>query len=447
MKASGKRWRWSRAAECYAAGLFLLYAGLLLGHATPPSLTDYANWTYQGVLLKNHLLGRPDLVHWLKPYPVPNSAATVGVALLALFLPWELAAKLWLCLQLGLSFAVLRHLLRTLEGRDWAWLLVPQAVFLNVNFWYGFMNFQLGLCWVLLAASLLLRRARTDARESNWPVGVVLVLAFFTHMIPFAFAGLLVLLYTRQTRRARMLWQVAPGAALTLWYLAGRFLLAGNGDGQAGMVATVKTYSAAFWAYKVNSYVKSFGFVSPETQDYFLFGRGLFMILLLVNLALCLAAGWALIATARRAFAERSDERFLWLGIGLLVPAYLLAPGAALGVSDPGSRLLQAALALGLVLACRKGSWTMPVAAGGGVLLACMGVFLFVRMGFAPGHPLAAKPSLPARVVEFNHVPNDDQDYFYTALRRGDLRLQVFPTGMFLNRNAEPPPGEGGSAP
>ena len=146
----------------YAAGLLLTYAVILFAHRGPPSLTDYANWTYQGVLLRDHLLGRPDVAHVLKRYPVPNSAVTVGIGVLALVLPWMIAAKVWLCLQLGVSWVALRHLLRTGGGGAATWVVVPQAVFLNVNLWYGFVNFQLGICWVMLMASLLLRRVRGD---------------------------------------------------------------------------------------------------------------------------------------------------------------------------------------------------------------------------------------------------------------------------------------------
>ena len=98
----------SRAAEWDAAGRLLVYACLLWGHSVPPSLTDYANWTYQGVLLRDHLLGHADAAHALKPYPVPNSAATLGIGFLSLLLPWTIAAKAWLCVQLAAGLFALK---------------------------------------------------------------------------------------------------------------------------------------------------------------------------------------------------------------------------------------------------------------------------------------------------------------------------------------------------
>lgn len=425
-----------RAAELVGAVFFTAYALVLLLHRPAPSLTDYANWVYQGVLLHDHLLGLADTAHRLKSYPVPNSAATLGVGLLCFLLPWKWAAEVWLCAQLLISWLTTRHMLRTLSpqgGALWLWLIVPVATYLNVNFWYGFVNFQLGLCWVVLMASLLLRRARATSKQAaDWPLGLLLVVCFLTHMIPFAFCGLLLLLYARQTRRWRAVWQLVPAAALSVWYVVGRFLLERDADGQAGMQATVRTYSAAFWAYKANSYIKSFGFVNPQTQDAALFSQSGFLLLFAINAALCLLLGWAMVQAARVAFREQANERFLWTAILLVLPLYLIAPGAALGVSDPGSRLLQTALALGVLLAARTG-WTLRGASACATALGLAGLILFVREGFAPTKIAPSATKLPRAVADFNHVPNDDQDYFYGDLERAYRSEKVFPTGMFLN--------------
>ncbi len=425
---------WSRAAEWYAAGLLLFYVVLLFLHGGWPRLTDYANWSYQGVLLRDHLLGRADPAHALKPYPVPNSAATVGIGLLALLLPWKIAAKAWLCVQLGISFAALKHLLRTVGGSAAVWVIVPGAVFLNVNFWYGFMNFELGLCWVLLMASLLLRRARGEA-ERRWSVGVVLLLAFFTHMIPFALCGLMILMLARQTRRWRMLRELVPTGLLAGWYVVGRYLVAGDADGQAGMTDSVRDYSVAFWEFKVNSYFKSFGFVNPMGVVYWFLGEKKFFVLFCLNAAMCVLAGWAMFQAARRAYRTKGDERFIWAAVGIAMFLFLLAPGTALGISDPGARLLQAGLALGLVLcgAARTKALTGAAVCSVGVSMA--GVYLFSTLGFwheaVPHLPTAWLP----RLVEFAHVPNDDQDYLCGSLDSGrKMDLKVFPTGMFLNK-------------
>jgi hypothetical protein len=422
----------SQAAEWMGAGLLVAYAVVLFAHREAPGMTDYANWTYQGVLLARHLRGLPDPAHLLKPYPVPNSLATLGIGVLALVLPWLIAAKFWLCLQMLAMFAALRHLARTINAS--VWLVVPQAVFLGVNWWYGFVNFELGCAWILLLASLLMRRVDAG-RARDWPIGVLLLLTFLTHMIPFAFAGLLVLLYARQTRRWRTLWQLVPATLLSVWYLAGRFLLEGNADGHAGMVSSVRNYSAAFWAYKANSYAKSFGFVNPNGEVALrLFGRPLFLALFAVSGLLCALLAWSMIQAARRASQVRAPERFLWIAIALILPLYLFAPGTALGVSDPGSRVLQTGLALGLVLCFRESAWVSKAAATCGAMLSVAGLVLFIQFGFGAKLYQGNPPHVPKVIAEFAHVPNHDQDYFYRALEREDFGEPVFPTGIFLNR-------------
>jgi hypothetical protein len=427
----------SRAAEGFGAGLFLLHAVVLLRRSAPPSMTDYANWTYQGVLLARHLKGIPDAAHVLKAYPVPNSAATLGIGLLALGLPWAIAAKVWLCVQMGLTFWAIRHLARTVGASGAVWWIVPQTAFLGLNWWYGFVNFELGLAWVLLMASMLLRRVRGEP-DSDWPLGVMLVLAFFTHMIPFAFCGLLVMLYAWQTGRWRVVWQVVPSATLTLWYLGGRFLQAGNADGQAGMIETVRDYSAAFWAYKANSYFKSFGFVNPSgplgSVALTLMGRWAFVALIGVDLLLAGLLGLLMVPRALEVFRGKAPERFLWVGMLVFLPVFLLAPGTALGVSDPGSRLLQTVLVLGILLVCRGARRVLGAASVCGAMLSVAGLLVFARIQLGPPVP-ASFSGLPRAVVSFAHVPFDDQDYFYGALERGDYGQIVFPTGMFLNRS------------
>jgi len=443
MKTEKYEIRALRWGEWYAAALFLVYAILLFAHTSAPSLTDYANWTYQGVLFHNHLIGLPDAAHWLKLYPVPNSASTIGIGLLSFLLPWMAAAKIWLCLQLLLSFVALRHLLQTVQGSAALWFIAPAALFLNMNFWYGFMNFELGLCWVIWVASLLLRmdRRRETSLRRESILGVLLILAFFTHMIPFAFACLLLVLYSVQERRYRLLWQIVPGAILSIWYLLGRYLLSQNADGQAGMVASVRTFSGAFWAYKVNSYLKSFGFINPGlpsgSVDITLFGRALFSVLFLVNALLCAILAGLMIQAALSAFRERAPERFVWLAVLFMLPLYMLSPGSALGVSDPGSRVLQVALAVAILMIHGRGA-ALRLAAVCASILGLAGMLLFARLVFSPPVPISSGRPLPHHLVIFGHVPYNDQDYFYQALDRSDMSLPVFPTGMFLNQKQEP---------
>jgi hypothetical protein len=402
-------------------------------------MTDYANWTYQGLLLARHLHGIPDSTHLLKAYPVPNSAATLGIGFFALFLPWMVAAKVWLCVQMALTFAAMRHVARTVGASGAVWWILPQAAFFGVNWWYGFVNFELGLAWVLLTASILLRRLQGEPGR-DWTLGVVLVLTFFTHMIPFAFCALLLVLYAWQSARWRVLWQLVPSMLLSLWYVGGRYLQAGDADGRAGMVETVRDYSAAFWAYKANSYLKSFGFVNPSRSlgsvALSAIGPGAFVGLIAVAMVLAGLLGWLIVSRALEVWRTKAPERFLWMGMLIFIPVFLLAPGTTLGVSDPGSRLLQTVLVLGTLLVCRGGGRVLRAASICGAVLSVAGLLVFARIQLGP--PLGeSSASLPRSIAQFAHVPYDDQDYFYKALERGDHAQTVFPTGMFLNRSSK----------
>ncbi len=428
---------WSRFLEVYCGAVFLGYVLIILGHGSIPSLTDYANWTYQGVLLRDHLLGLPDAAHALKPYPVPNSAATVGIGLLSLWMSWQLAARLWLAAQLVFALASIRFFLRAI-GADAGASILGAALFLNLNFWDGFINFQMGMSWLLVIAAVLVRRQQEPHTGRDWIVGVLLLLTFLTHMLPFAFAGLLVVLYCVELRRFRLLWQLVPSGLACLWYVAGRYLLGADAEGQAGMADPVRNYSPAFWAFKGNSYLKSLGFVNPtyagKSALVAWVGKGGFVLLFGLNLALALAVAWCIFSVLRGSSFQRNKERFLWIGVVALLPFYLVAPGSFLGVSDPGSRLLQLSLVLGLLLCARLSSKSLVFAKGCALVFMTVDLVMFFRFAYGPEKPGQDGAPLPQAVVSLAHAFNHNQDYLVRALERGDRTKLVFPTGIFVNK-------------
>ncbi len=265
----------------------------------------------------------------------------------------------------------------------------------------------------ILVASLL----RRDEQRDN-VYGLLLTFTFFVHMIPFLFSGLMICLYAFQRRRLRLLWQVVPGVLLSLGYLFGRFITAHNADADTGMFGVVRNYSAAFWAYKVNSYLKSFGFINPGTPSgsvsLRVLGPGAFLLMQLLNGILCTVFAWYLIRGALAAYREQKQERFLWSAGMIFVFFYMIAPATTLGISDPGSRLLQTALAV-LLFLCgedQTGSrMAMRLAAGCAVTLQVAALVLFVKVVLAPVQETASIPGLPRRVIVFAHVPNHAEDY------------------------------------
>ena len=428
---------WSRFLELYCAAIFLGYVLIILGHVSIPSLTDYANWTYQGALLRDHLLGRSDAVHALKPYPVPNSAATVGVGLLSLLMSWQWAAKLWLAAQLVFALVSIRFFLRAI-GADASASILGAALFLNLNLWDGFINFQMGMSWVLVVAAVLVRRQQEPQTGRDWILGVLLLLTFFTHMLPFAFAGLLVILYCFELRRFRLLWQLVPSGLACLWYVAGRYLVGANPDNQGAISDSVRNYSAAFWAFKGNSYLKSLGFVNPmyagKSALVAWAGKGGFVLLFGLNLALALAVAWCIFAVMQESLFQQTKVRFLWVGVVTLLPFYLVAPVSVLGISDPGSRLLQLSLVLGLLLCARLSSKSLTLAKGCALVLMSVDLAMFSHFAYGPEKPSEDGAPLSHAVVSWAHAFNHNQDYLVQALERGDRTKLVFPTGIFVNK-------------
>ncbi len=421
--------------KVFSASLFGLYVVLIAAHRGMPSLGDYGDLTYQGVLLGRHMRGLLDAAHAVKRYPVPNGAVTVGIGLLSMVLPWAGAAKLWLCGQIGLSGWALWRFDRVRPMAGAMWVIAPGALFLNLNFFYGFLNFELGICWLVLLLAELLGGARR-----TWVCGVLLLLGFFSHSIAFLMMALLFVVYAVESRRWRMLRQMVLPGLVSVWYVVGRFGMAGNADGAAGMVSAVRWGSAAFWAFKANSFLKSFGWVNLGTRagsaTLGMFGEVGFVGLFAVNAVLCGCLLVGLVRGARGGLRRGSGVRFLFVGALIALPVYLLAPGAALGISDPGARVLEVA-AVGCLLVCGR-TGCLRWAAGCSAVLAAAGVVMFAWAGYRVVTVRAG--ALPRSVVEFAHVPNHDKDEYVEALGRGDFGLGVFPTGLLLNGPEARPP-------
>jgi hypothetical protein len=418
----------------WAALFFCAFLYLLFSHAQAPMVGDYADWTYEGVQLRNMLLGHANGSVALKSYPVPNSLETIGIGPLWLVFSWQMAAKVWLALYLTTAFAVIHDAIG--DGRKASlilWAILP-GIFTGLDFWYGFINFLLAVVLTICFSSMLFRNM-----ESRWKHGLLLVLIFFTHFIPFAFSFLLFLLYAGQTKRFRLLWQAVPAAALTAWYVLGRFTTGHNVDGSTRRIdASVRYLTPAFFVFKANSYLKSFDFVNPRVK---LTAKSLlqakagdtaYAALFLLNAALAAIALWMIVGAVRASFREKKEDRFFWTAFLLIVPVYWFSPAKMLGILDPGGRLLQAALWPALVVAVRprRSGWALTAAA---IPLSLVNLWLFATLAVQPYEPqaAAAKTRLPDRIVKFGGAQYAESDCYYKALEEGNLSKPVFPTGLF----------------
>ncbi len=425
----------ARIAHVYAAALFAFYAVIILVHRQPPLLGDLSDWTYSGVLVARHMHGLPDPLHSIRFYPVPNTTNTLLLAVLSYFVRWQLAVRVYLLLQLVLSYYAMRALARAADAPTWVWLVAPGAVFFGINFWYGLFAFQMGVCFVFLLVAMLLRRLDDDLPD--WPIGAMLVLLFYTHMVTFTLALVLLFFFALQSQRPRILWQAALPLLLVVVYTVCRFA-SGNPDSGVGPPRALDTGSGLFWAYKMNTFAKSFGFVNPTAWSHSVAlaseDRSLFLFLFAVDLVLCFALAALFF---KNLFMRDAADRlpFLRLTIALTIPVYLLLPTSLLGIADPGSRVMQSSFWL-LLMVCRaNGPFTRSlarIAAAASLLLALSGAYLFVHLPwtrqaqFTPAH-------LPHTVEQFGKAPYDAAADLYEALDRGDFTRAVFPTGILNN--------------
>jgi hypothetical protein len=166
------------------------------------------------------LTGHPVAGYALKLYPVPNSITTVGLGLLTVPFGWQLAAKLWLVLYLVFATGISLYAGSVFGIKDAGlWWVLPITLFLGRLFWFGTISFNIGLCCFLLLACLLYRQ---DERASLF--APLLVICFFIHLIVYAAAGVMILLYCMQYRRWKLIYGGLATLPLVLWYALGRLL-------------------------------------------------------------------------------------------------------------------------------------------------------------------------------------------------------------------------------
>ncbi len=430
----------SKLAWLYFTGIFLLYVAIVLGSPGAPALQDYPDWIYQSVLFRDVVLGHPIPGYVLKAYPVPNSLMVFWVGLAATVVSWVWAAKLWLVLHLLLAAGATLHLCRALRTHSTAMLVtVPTLLFLNLDFWYGNENFQWGICFVILWISTLLR-----GNTQRGFLAAFLVLIFFTHMICCACAALLLVTFARQRREYRLLLALLPVFLLMAWYVLGRYLLAGNADDPLAHLPGPKmTYgSVTFLVFKVNAFFKLMGFVNVLDGS----GHSITFGLLPLPVAYCMlvctlvaAIGFYWLAWVRWRSEGRSvaaDFRWLWEAAVILLIGAILAPANALGVADPGSRLLALAMAIVVFDVLRTDSKATAAVSICVVVLSFLNLGQFAFVQYEPEQVAAAAPGglPPALVLRFAHVQPGAGLEYYEHIESRQMDLNIFPTALFLRK-------------
>lgn len=422
-----------RFAYVWVFACILAAAVIFFANSGPPLMGDYAEWTYHGVLFRDILRGGTlNHVYVLKPYPVPNSITTLGLGILMLVLPWKIAAKLWLlavaCVGL---LSVMRIRQAVPDAQDWTLFIVVPGVLFSSVFWFGFINFEIGVFFAIFIAARLLQ-----GKDSSLPLAVLLLLAFFSHMVPFAFSMLLLCTYAYDTKKFRLLLSSLPSLALTAGYFIGR-ALHGNADAKAGMSASVAYLRPAFFAFKVNSYLKCWGFSNPALTErdsilLRLVGTGLFVFLVVCCLIVAAMGAWAIAACVRNSLKTASPHRFFWVSVSIFVVVALVMPGAAAGLSDPGGRMMQTAIWPAISLLTVRSQRLAALLSFCAITLALADEYLLDKVAVKPPMAGVETGPLPAHLREFAHVYYANCAYYYTAIDSGRRDMPIYPTAMFL---------------
>jgi hypothetical protein len=123
---------------------------------------------------------------------IPNLAMDLIVPPLLPLLPLHLAGRLFLGLVLLLQFAGIVALHRAIYRRRSWWPLTSCLILYNGTFLLGFLNFLLGMGVALLVAAWWTTAWQRNVRLATAGLALGAVVAFFCHLLPFAFLGLIV---------------------------------------------------------------------------------------------------------------------------------------------------------------------------------------------------------------------------------------------------------------
>ena len=133
---------------------------------------------------------------------------------------WLWAAKLWLALSIVVNSTALYFAGRAFGIRETAlWWALPGAFLFGQSFWFATLSFNLGFSVLFILAVVLYRRPQGVA-----PLASLLLLCFFIHLIIYAAACVMILLYCGENRARRPAWIALATAPLVAWYVLGRLL-------------------------------------------------------------------------------------------------------------------------------------------------------------------------------------------------------------------------------
>lgn len=211
-----------------AAAWLLTAAAVVVVLVTPRLLPfyDYLQWLLQGQIVHDLWVGAApggvpvEQLYALRPVPVPNLAAPVGIALLAFLLPIEAAGRVFLVLGV-LGFAAgYAFLVRRWQGRATVLELTGVVWAFGYFLQRGYVGYLFALPVAFVAIGIMHRDATQVVRLT-----ALQVLAFLAHLAAWGVlvvaTGCYAVALYRADRRAaalRLAATAVPSAAMLVWY-------------------------------------------------------------------------------------------------------------------------------------------------------------------------------------------------------------------------------------
>jgi hypothetical protein len=404
---------------------------IIIGRA--PYLHDFAEWLYQGQIVKNLFTGGHAVANFtVATYPVPNSLATLLLAGLSILFPPLWAGKIFL-ISIQLAWYPVLHLFTgRFTNSSWrgaATLGLYALTALSTFFWYGFISYQLGLLFLTLFFAIY----RDDT--SGYVIAAFGLAIFLAHAIVLLvfllFLGARLLLSWNKN----ILLGLVPTGVLSLCFLVGRHLAAvdpqridATWSGWEEALIYKAGYPAMLGPFK--------NFIFPEGISLLENQPWIYWAGLAANFTISAALGvlvlitlYSFVTKDLRASRGVPVLRIAYaVSLVMMLIFYLFAPYHFFGLINSGGRLLLPILLMSLMLG---GGMTFPlirVLVWPVILfsLVSSGSYLYLmaqtqRPEFAPVIPPIVQPESSDSVFDYN-----EQLYGSTRYRYFNYRIFVF---------------------
>ncbi len=336
-------------------GILIVLMVLAIIIARAPYLHDFAEWLYQGQIVKQILLNPAAVSHFtMASYPVPNSLATMLLTGLSFVFAPFWAGKAFLILMLLAWFWVIRLFSARFVDPQWrgaASLVLYASTGLTTFFWHGFVSYQLALFF--LTWFFAIYRQQT----SGVVVAVFGLAIFFSHAIIFLVYGLVLgirlLLRWDKTIVAGLL----PATLCSLWFLVGRHLaqvepqrIDAIWSGLREALSYKAAYPVMLGPFKNFVLPGGTSLLENHAWIYWLGVIGNIAVVAMLA-AIVLGVCWKYLKDDQYVSSEVPLLRATWaISMLLIVLFYLLAPYHFFGVINSGGRVLTPLLLMAFML-------------------------------------------------------------------------------------------------